>query len=221
MGQAVKIRKIEKLTHDVLRIVLDKPKDIHYVPGQACDVSINKPGWEDQLRAFTFVSLEEDDFIEFNIKIYPERKGVTNELLTLKAGDELIIGDVFGAIHYKGEGMFIAGGAGLTPMLAIFNHLHKHNKLGNNKLIFANKAKGDIILEKELNEMLGKNIVHILSDEKIDGYLHGFVDAELIKNNIHHPDQYFYICGPDPMTNAMLKHLESLCIKKDHIVLEE
>lgn len=221
MGQIVKIRKIENLTHDVLRIVLDKPEGIQYEPGQAADVSINKPGWEDQLRAFTFVSLQEDDFVEFNIKVYPERKGVTNELLTLKAGDELIIGEVFGAIQYKGEGVFIAGGAGLTPMLAIFNHLNKTNSLGNNKLIFANKERRDIILEKELSDMLGPNLVNVLSDEKAEGYLNGFVDATIIKNNMKSPDQYFYICGPDPMTNAMINHLKGLGVSEEHIVLEQ
>lgn len=221
MGQIVKIRKIENLTHDVLRIVLEKPEGIQYEPGQAADVSINKAGWEDQLRAFTFVSLQEDDFIEFNIKIYPERKGVTNELLTLKAGDELIIGDVFGAIQYKGEGVFIAGGAGLTPMLAIFNHLNKTNSLGNNKLIFANKERRDIILEKELGNMLGDNMINVLSNEKVDGYLNGFVTTDIIKDNMKDVNQYFYVCGPDPMTNAMINNLKSIGVHEDHIILEQ
>lgn len=221
MGQVVKIRKIEHLTHDVLRIILDKPEGIRYEPGQAADVSINKAGWEDQLRAFTFVSLQEDNFIEFNIKVYSDRKGVTNELLTLKEGDELIIGEVFGAIQYKGEGVFIAGGAGLTPMLAIFNHLNKEGKLGNNKLIFANKEKRDIILEKELSTMLGDNMINVLSDETIDGYLHGFVTADIIKDNMKSVDQYFYICGPDPMTNAMINNLKGLGVSEDHIILEQ
>lgn len=49
--------------------------------------------------------------------------GVTNELLSLKAGDNLIVNDIFGAIHYKGEGTFIAGGAGVTPFISIFRDL--------------------------------------------------------------------------------------------------
>lgn len=109
MGQIVKIKSIEHLTHDVLRIVAEKPANLSYEPGQAVDISINKPGWEKELRAFTFTSLPEDDHIEFSIKTYPSHNGVTNQLLSLHAGDELIVGDVFGDIHYKGEGIFIAG----------------------------------------------------------------------------------------------------------------
>ena len=98
-------------------------------------------------RPFTFTCLPDDDYLEFTIKTYPSHKGVTNELLQLKQNDELILHDVFGAIAYKGEGVFIAGGAGVTPFISIFRFLRSKNEVGGNKLIFANKAKADIILE--------------------------------------------------------------------------
>lgn len=97
------------------------------------------------MRPFTFTCLPEDNYIEFTIKTYPARKSVTNQLLQLKAGDELILHDVFGDIAYKGAGVFIAGGAGVTPFIAIFRYLQSKNIVGNNKLIFANKTKADII----------------------------------------------------------------------------
>lgn len=128
MSHIVKIKNIEKLTHDVLRVEADKPEGISYVTGQAVDVSLNKPGWENELRAFTFTSLPEDDHIEFTIKTYPSHQGVTNELLQAHPGDELIIGEVFGDISYKGEGIFIAGGAGVTPFIAILKELKKEGK---------------------------------------------------------------------------------------------
>jgi predicted ferric reductase len=66
----------------------------------------------------------------------------------LKDGDELIIRDVWGAIEYK-EGVFIAGGAGITPFIAILRQLQADDKIeNNNKLIFTNEK--DIILKKNL-----------------------------------------------------------------------
>lgn len=112
MSQIVEIQSIEPVTHDVLHITAEKPASLSYVPGQAVDVSVNKPGWENELRPFTFTSLPEDKYIEFTIKTYPDHNGVTNELRSLSKGDSLIIHDVFGTIAYKGEGVFIAGGAG-------------------------------------------------------------------------------------------------------------
>ncbi|MBS1626981.1 MAG: flavodoxin reductase [Bacteroidetes bacterium] len=220
MFNVVKIKSIEHLTHDVLKIIAEKPANLIYMPGQAADISINKAGWEKELRAFTFTSLPEDNFIEFTIKIYPLHNGVTNQLLSLKATDELIIGDVFGDINYKGEGIFIAGGAGITPFMAILKHLEKENKIGNNKLIFANKTKADIIQEDKLNKLLGKNFINILSHENLTNYEYGFISAELIKKYMSNTSKYFYLCGPPPMMDAVEKHLTALGIAKEFIVKE-
>ena len=219
MAQAVKIRSIEHLTHDVLKIVAEKPDLLTYQSGQAADVSINKPGWETELRAFTFTSLQEDDFIEFNIKTYPSHHGVTEQLLSMQAGDELIIGDVFGDIHYKGEGIFIAGGAGITPFFAILKRLNTENNIGGNKLIFANKTKADIIREDYLGTLLGSNFINVLSDEQVSGYEHGFITEDIIKKQIE-GHEYFYLCGPPPMMSAVEQHLVALGIPEDRIVKE-
>lgn len=220
MSQSVKIQSIKHVTHDVLQIVADKPSGLEYVTGQAVDVSINKTNWENELRAFTFTSLPSDNFIQFTIKTYPSHKGVTEQLLALKAGDELIIGDVFGDIHYKGEGIFIAGGAGITPFLAILKDLEKKNAIGHNKMIFANKTKADIIEAEQLTKWLGSNLVNVLSDEKIDGYENGYINADIIKKSMDVNTKYFYLCGPDPMMAAIEKHLESLGVTKENIVRE-
>lgn len=220
MPQLAKIKTIEPLTHDVLKIVAEKPAGTTYQPGQAVDISINKPGWESEVRPFTFTSLPEDDFIEFSIKTYPSHNGVTNQLRALKAGDELIVGEVFGDIHYKGEGVFIAGGAGITPFIAIFKQLDKNNRIGNSKLIFANKTKADIILEDKFNTLLGTNFINILSDEKREGYEQGYISAALIKKHTDDSTKYFYLCGPDPMMEAVEKELSSIGIDKGQIVRE-
>ena len=101
MEQVVKIISIEPITHDVLRVVAEKPANLMFNAGQAVDISINKQGWEKELRAFTFTSLPNDEYIEFTIKTYPSHNGVTQQLLSLTKGDELIIHDVFGDIAYK------------------------------------------------------------------------------------------------------------------------
>jgi ferredoxin-NADP reductase len=220
MAQTVKIISVEHLTHDVLRIVAEKPTGLNFIVGQAVDISLHKQGWEQELRAFTFTSLPEDEHIEFTIKTYPSHNGVTQQLLSSTKGDELIIHDIFGDISYKGEGIFIAGGAGVTPFVAILKQLEKENKVGHNKLIFANKTKADIILEDKFCQLLGDNFINILSDEKIENYEYGFISADLIKKHTNEHSQYFYLCGPEPMMQAVEKHLSSLGISDDFIVKE-
>lgn len=216
----VTVKSIDKVTHDVLGIVTTKPDGYSFTPGQATEIAINKPGWEEARRPFTFTNLPDDDHLEFTIKTYPEKKGVTNELLKLKANDQLLIHDVFGAIAYTGKGLFIAGGAGITPFIAIFRYLQSKNQVNGNGLLFANKTRADIILEPWFKNLLGSSFVNILSEEEREGYLHGFISRELIKENIFDENQRFYVCGPPPMMDAVMKQLGDLEINKNAVVLE-
>ena len=216
----VKIKSIDKITHDVLRIVLQKPDHYTFTPGQATEVAINKENWKNEKRPFTFTSLPDNDYLEFTIKTYPSHKGVTNELLMLKPGDELIIHDVWGAISYQGEGVFIAGGAGITPFLSIFRHLYSANKIKGNKLIFANKTNADIIHEKELKILLGDSFINIISDESIEGYEHGYITESFLKKNLLPAKSKFYVCGPPPMMVAVQKILSNLGVGGDSVVVE-
>jgi ferredoxin-NADP reductase len=171
----VKIKSIGKITPDVLQIVTEKPANYVFTPGQATEISVNKSGWENEGRPFTFTCLPTDDYLEFTTKTYPAHNGVTNQLLQLKKDDTLIVRDVFGEIGSKGEGVFSAGGAGVTPFIAIFRYLQSKNETGNNKLLFANKTRADIIHEQEFTKLLGANFINILSDEKVPGMAHGFI----------------------------------------------
>ncbi|PKP32217.1 MAG: flavodoxin reductase [Bacteroidetes bacterium HGW-Bacteroidetes-16] len=217
----VKVNSIKHITHDALQIVTEKPLKYNFTPGQATEVAINKKGWKDEKRPFTFTSLPVSDFLEFSIKTYPSHKGVTNELLKLKKDDELILHDVFGAIAYKGEGVFIAGGAGVTPFICILRNLQVKNEIRGNKLIFANKTKEDIILESEFEKLLGENFINILSDEVTDEYAHGQIDENFLKVNIAGFNQQFYLCGPPPMMAAVKKQLVNLGVSEKAIVTEK
>jgi len=216
----VRILSTEQVTHDVKRFRIEKPEGYSFIPGQATEVSVNTPELKNEKRPFTFTCLNRDPFLEFTIKIYPSHNGITNELGKLNPGAELIIRDVWGAISYKGNGVFIAGGAGITPFISIFRDLHTKNKIYGNTLIFANKTKADIILESELSDMLGDAFINILSDEKNDDYFHGMINEDFLKNHLGNLNRKFYVCGPPPMMNAVLKQLDNLGVGKNSITLE-
>lgn len=221
MGNHIlKIKSINNVTHDVLRIVTDKPAKFEFKPGQAADIAINKNGWLKEERPFSFTNLPANDSLEFTIKTYPDQESVTNELLQLKPNDELVLHGVFGAISYKGEGVFIAGGAGITPFISIFRNLKAKNLIGNNMLLFANKTKADIILEKEFKKLLGDAFVNILSDEHVEGYHYGRITEEFLKTNITNFNQQFYICGPPAMIKDIEKQLINLGVQENNITKE-
>jgi hypothetical protein len=217
----VKIISVEPVTHDVKRFTIKKPEGFKFTPGQATEVSINTPALKNEKRPFSFTGLNDDKNLEFTIKIYDSHDGVTKELGKLKHGDELIIRDVWGAIEYKGEGVFIAGGAGVTPFIAILRQLQATNKIANNKLIFTNKTEEDIILEKEFNEMLGTNFINTLTDEKKDAYENGSIDYTFLEEKIDNFKQHFYVCGPPQFVTDISKALTQLGAKTDSVVFEK
>jgi ferredoxin-NADP reductase len=221
MEYKVKILSIKKVTHNVRSYRVEKPAGYSYKPGQATDLSVNKPGWENEVRPFTFTSLTSNPFLEFTIKSYYDHNGVTNELSKLKPDDELILRDVWGAIEYKGEGYFIAGGAGVTPFIAIFRQLEKENKLEDNKLFFSNKTSGDIILKEEFEKMLGENFINTLTRSKENGYNQGLINEEFLKKNVSDFKRHFYLCGPPPMIEALQTTLSKLGASPDSVVFEK
>jgi ferredoxin-NADP reductase len=217
----VKILETENITHNVKRFKISKPDAYKFKPGQATDISIILPNRKELRGPFTFTSLNDWDTLEFTIKIYADHNGLTNELGKLKAGDELFLHDVFGAINYKGEGVFIAGGAGITPYIAIFRQLQKDKELDNNKLIFANKTLKDIILKDEFEKMLGDNFINTLTDEKTKEYDNTIINEYYLKAQIKDLSKYFYVCGPPPMMDAVCKGLKKLGVHDDKIVIEQ
>jgi len=218
--QVVKIKAIQLITHDVLQIVTEKPAHFNFTPGQATEISINQDGWKAEKRPFTFTSLPENDFLEFTVKTYPSRRSVTNKLLELKVDNELILHEVFGEISYKGEGTFIAGGAGITPFICILRELQTKDKIGENKLIFANNTKADIIMDRELRELLGDNFINILSHDIIVGYEHGLINKTFLEKHITDTGKPVYLCGPPPMMEAVEILLKTINVDKASIVKE-
>ncbi|MFA5855817.1 MAG: FAD-binding oxidoreductase [Candidatus Pacearchaeota archaeon] len=218
MEYKVKIINIESVTHDTKKFILEKPLEYTFTPGQATNLSINKPIWMDQTRPFTFTSLNSETNLELIIKTYPEHHGVTKKLFELVPGDELFISDPWGYMQYKGEGIFIAGGTGLTPFLAIFRELNKNNNLNENKLIFSNKTKNDILLETELKNLFKNNLILTLTKEKSPNYLNERINESFLKNHIKDFSIYFYICGPQEFTDEIKDTLIKLGANPEKII---
>ncbi len=217
----VRITEIINRTHNVRTYRVEKPKGFSFTPGQATELNLRKPGWEKEKRPFTFTCLPDDNYLEFTIKSYHDHDGVTHELSLAKPGDQFEISDAWGAIAYKGEGVFIAGGAGVTPFISIFRWLDKQKSIGGNKLFFSNKTDKDIILKDEFEKMLGKNFFNVITNQPDTKYFTGRIDKNFLQKNINDFSQHFYVCGPDPFNEAILKTLGELGASAESLVFEK
>lgn len=216
----VRILKKDQLTHDVFRFILERPSGFHFTAGQAIEVTVDHPALINKPAPFTLTGLSEEDFLEIILKIYPDHEGVTLNLSTLNPGNTLFISEAWDSFEYHSPGIFIAGGTGATPFIAILRMLRQVNGLPGNKLIFANKTIKDIFLQDEFEEMLGYDYINILSHERHPGYAYGFINWEFLNSQINDFSQAFYLCGPASFSKDISNHLISLGANKEMIFSE-
>jgi ferredoxin-NADP reductase len=221
MPQSVRIISADPVTPNVRRYRLEKPEGFHFEPGQATEVSIDTDGYRERKSPFTFTALNDEDYLEFTIKSYFDHEGVTKKLWDLHAGDRLLVRDVWGTITYKGPGVFLAGGAGVTPFIAILRQLAKDNQLAGNRLIVSNRTDLDIILREEFEAMAGLEHLWVITDQPDTKYYRGRIDEQFLRDQIGSFDRNFYLCGPDPMVNELRETLGRLGAKTDAVTFEK
>lgn len=220
MNQPVTLLMSQFVTHDVKHYIVSKPEGFSIVPGQGVELAINQPEWREQGRPFTPTGLADDRVLEFTIKAYPDHTGVTQALHQLAPGAELLMSEPFGTIRYEGPGVFIAGGAGITPFLAILRDLAGKRELDSQTLIFSNKTPRDVICEKELRHGLGERCILTCTGAAATGYENRRVDRAFLEEKIRDFKQHFYVCGPQPFMDAINDALTNLGASSESLVFE-
>jgi len=208
------------VTHDVKRFIVGKPEGFDFTPGQGVELAIDRPGLREQGRPFTPTGRVDDRALEFTIKAYPAHAGVTQALHALRPGAELLISEPFGTIRYQGPGVFIAGGAGITPFLAILRGLAGAGELAEQTLIFANKSPRDVIQERELRHLLGERCHLICTGAEAPGYLHRRIDRAFLAEVVPDLDRRFYVCGPPGFMTAVGAAVAELGASAENLVFE-
>ncbi|TNF18264.1 MAG: flavodoxin reductase [Rhodobacteraceae bacterium] len=220
MAHRLTLKTIEPVTHDTHHLVFDRPDGFAYKPGQGVELHLLKDGWRDKGRPFTPVTLPDEPTLDFVIKSYPDHHGVTEQIGAMAPGDEMEMTGPFGALSDQGPGVFIAGGAGITPMIAILRkRLRDHGTLEGSTLVFANKTEADIIWRDRFEAMKGLTTAFVV-DEAGAGVPQQRLDKPYLRQFVE-PDSRCYLCGPPPMMDAVRKALQDLGLKDDRIVEEK
>ena len=220
MNHTVTLLMSQFVTHDVKRFIVSKPAGFSIVPGQGVELAISRPGQSEQGRPFTPTGLADDRVLEFTIKAYPAHAGVTQALHQLTPGVELLMSEPFGTIRYQGPGVFIAGGAGITPFLAILRDLARRGELDGQTLMFSSKTPRDVICEKELRHILGDRCLLTCTGAAAPGYEQRRIDRAFLEEKIQDFKQRFYVCGPPPFMEAVNTALADLGASAESLVFE-
>jgi ferredoxin-NADP reductase len=207
MNHEVKILKKEKLNHDVIQFHLERPQNYSFTAGQAIELSLDAPEKKGPA-PFTFTGLNTSPDLELTIKIYEEHHGLTAALSRLNPGDRVMITDPWDSFTNKGAGVFIAGGAGITPFVALLRQLHVDKKIGESLLLFANKTVDDIFYHHELKSLLDNRYIDIIT--RGQNISPSKIDEELLRKHITNFKQPFYVCGPPGFVEIVQQILVTL-----------
>ena len=114
----------------------------------------------------------------------------------------------------------LAGGSGITPFMAMARAIADGTEDFRLTLLYGSRTRADILYAEELEKICAATdkvkVVHVLSEEKAEGFEHGFIGAELIQK--YAPKDYtLYICGPRAMHDFLARELPGLDLDEKHI----
>ena len=161
-------------------------------------------------------------------------------IFTLKPGDKVIMSGPYGDFHpifdSKKEMMWVGGGAGMAPLRAQIMHLTKTLHTTDRKMsyFYGARALNEVFyledflqLEKEF-----PNFSFHLALDRPDpaadaagvkytpGFVHQVIYETYLKDHEAPEDIEYYMCGPGPMSKAVVSMLDSLGVEPESIMYD-
>ncbi len=229
----LKIEKVIQETPDTktFRFALDEP--VNFIPGQFMMLGLNLDvNGEKNLvkRAYSIASSPtKKKYIDFTFNVYPQGQ-FSPFLYNQKEGDRVYVEGPYGNFTFKEdtskEAVFIAAGAGLTPLMSMIRHILDKKLKIKPTLIYSVKKPENIIYRKESEEIeknkKAKIFLTITRPEGTDWRGRtGRIDKKMISDYAPLNNSLFYICGPPEMVEGTVKILEELGVDGDRINREQ
>ena len=169
----------------------------------------------------------DNDRVAVTIKTNPGGFLADEVLKHMKVGDKVLTSAPEGQFYYESlrdakDVIALAGGSGITPFLSMAGAIVEGTEDFNLTILFGSRTEDAILFKDELAEIEkasnGKvKVVHILSDEKKDGYENGFISADIIKKYAPKGDYSIFICGPEAMYKFAEKEVAKLKLPRRRV----
>ncbi|WP_368517240.1 pyridoxamine 5'-phosphate oxidase family protein [Rhizobium sp.] len=208
-----------------------------HAAGQHLPIRIKLPGENRAvIRTYTLSVAPSDGIYRISVK----RDGQVSQFLH----DCIAVGDVIEARAPAGDfsidarstrpAVLLAGGVGITPMLAMLRHVVyeglRKQRVRPVTLFYASRTKVDRPFDKEIADLVAATkgvvrLIKVLSDttdaeEGRDFDAAGRIDMAMLTRFLPFNDYDFYLCGPAQFTQGLYDGLRALNIADDRIQAE-
>lgn len=167
----------------------------------------------------------------FDLTVKRYETGVVSKYLhAQKIGDTVMMSGPNSGGHWV-DGMakkvgFVAGGTGITPMIAIIRWILAKRLDVELFLVFANKAEADIIFRSEWEQASREHpnfhCYHVLEQPPVNWSQGvGRITEEILRRYLPAPDPQtcVFLCGPPPMVDALEGTLKGIGYPESSIIL--
>lgn len=218
--------KKESVAHDTFAFYFDRvkrgsgsPENWDFHPGQYIQMRIPKEDADDRgtMRYFTISSSPLDrQYLRVITKVI--QSSFKKTLDSLQQGQEVSFFGPNGAFYLKEEEsshVFLAGGVGMTPFISMIEYAAAKNVQNQLTLLVSFSTPQDFIFFDELSQISKEhqNIHVVYTTERIS--------PELMTKHIPSVTKpLYYITGPPPMVDAMVKMVGEMGISEDRILQE-
>jgi propane monooxygenase reductase component len=216
------------MRHLVVRLI--EPAEIKFFPGQYLDIGI--PGTR-TVRSFSMAntSSREGGLLEFVIKVYPDGQFSRFLAEKLAEGDRLDLTGPFGVFTLRAgdnDLVFVGGGAGLAPILALLRTLAERGIQRKAIFFYGARTRADLCFEAELRALEERlpNFRYLpalsepAEDDGWDGET-GLITDVLKRHASDLTGTHAYVCGPPPMVEAALPLLAALGVEEKRIYYDK
>jgi len=242
LHRLVRPGRLKRNAYTVTAVQQDAPRvwTIHLAPPAGQSVFPYAPG---QFQYITFrrgrgLPVEEH---HWTISWTPTRPGIastikevgdfTSSIGETRVGDKADVDGPYGRFSYvfypeEDDLVFICGGIGITPFLAMLRHMHDTGARKKVLLLWGNRAEQELVAREELDQIAqsGKpelKIVPFLTNAGKDWKgERGRIGREAIARYLAPPNgatRGAYVCCPPPMARIVIPALEDLGIPRERI----
>jgi ferredoxin-NADP reductase/predicted pyridoxine 5'-phosphate oxidase superfamily flavin-nucleotide-binding protein len=217
----VRIAEVRRETPSSVTLVLedagDSPGSFDFQPGQFFTLVTDIDG-RPARRAYSASSAPGSSRLEVTVKHVEGGRFSTHVHRRFRTGDRLALRGPSGSFHAEpqppDEIVLIAAGSGVTPMMSMIR-TQLASRTGRDRitLLYSSRSEEEIIFADELAKLAKDNpdrlsVTHVLTGrdgrldaDRVHGWITGLSPA---------PDAHYYVCGPEPLMDAVQSVLTGL-----------